>query len=182
MGCLGIPKGEERHLMYIQNIQREQAAEFWKLRLEALKTHPEAFGSSYEDQVHTPMNEVELRINNEPDNYILGAFTEEGELVGMAGFRREPGRKVRHKGMVWGVYVVSAHRGKGIAKQLMAEILRRGQEIEGLRQIQLSVVTANTAAAALYKGLGFVGYGLEKEALIVDGRMYDEEFMAYFLG
>ncbi len=168
--------------MHIQNLRREQAEQFWKLRLEALKTQPEAFGSSYEEQVHTPMNEVESRINDEPDNYILGAFTEEGELIGMAGFRREPGRKMRHKGMVWGVYVTSAHRGKGIAKALMQEILRRGQAIEGLRQIQLAVVTANTAAASLYKGLGFVSYGLEKEALMVDGRLYDEELMAYFLG
>lgn len=169
-------------MMHIQNIRREQAEQFWRLRLEALKTQPEAFGSSYEEQVHTPMSEVEMRVNEEPDNYILGAFAENGELVGMAGFRRETGRKMRHKGMVWGVYVTSAHRGKGIAKSLMREILRRGREIEGLRQIQLAVVTANTAAAALYKGLGFESYGVEKEALMVDGRLYDEEFMAYFLG
>jgi ribosomal protein S18 acetylase RimI-like enzyme len=168
--------------MHITNIQRGQADAFWKLRLEALKNHPEAFGSSYEEQVHTPMSEVESRINEEPDNYILGAFTEAGELVGMAGFRREQGMKVRHKGMVWGVYVSSTHRGQGIAKMLMQEILRRGKEIEGLRLIQLTVVTANTAAAAWYKGLGFVSYGLEKEALMVQGKAYDEEMMVYFLG
>ncbi|BFH64762.1 GNAT family N-acetyltransferase [Paenibacillus azoreducens] len=168
--------------MHITNIQRGQADAFWKLRLEALKNHPEAFGSSYEEQVHTPVSEVESRINEEPDNYILGAFTEAGELVGMAGFRREQGMKVRHKGMVWGVYVSSKHRGQGIAKMLMQEILRRGKEIEGLRLIQLTVVTANTAAAALYKGLGFVSYGLEKEALMVQGQTYDEEMMSYFLG
>lgn len=168
-------------MMHIKNINREQANEFWKLRLEALQSNPEAFGSSYEDNVHTPMNEVILKINNEPDNYILGAFTENNELMGIAGFRREQGMKVRHKGMIWGVYVSPTHRGKGIARELMQEILHRGTEIEGLQQIQLSVVTANHAAAEQYKRLGFVTYGVEKDALIYQGQGFDEELMTYFV-
>ncbi len=168
-------------MMHIRNIKREQANEFWKLRLEALQSNPEAFGSSYEDYVHTPMNEVILKINNEPDNYILGAFTENNELMGIAGFRREQGMKVRHKGMIWGVYVSPEHRGKGIARDLMQEILNRGTEIEGLQQIQLSVVTVNHAAAELYKRLGFVTYGVEKDALIYQEQGFDEELMTYFV-
>ncbi|MWV44306.1 GNAT family N-acetyltransferase [Paenibacillus sp. HJL G12] len=168
-------------MIHIRNIQRAQAGDFWRLRLEALQSHPEAFGASYEDQVNTPMNEVEWKINNELDNYILGAFSENNELMGMAGFRREQGVKVRHKGMIWGVYVSPEHRGLGIARMLMQEILRRGSEIEGLQQIQLTVVTVNHAAAELYKRLGFVTYGIEKDALIYQGQVYDEELMAYFL-
>ncbi|MFB7554203.1 GNAT family N-acetyltransferase [Streptomyces sp. NPDC056154] len=167
--------------MMIQNIQREQADDFWKLRLEALRLHPEAFGSSYEEQVRIPMDEVPLKINSQPDNYILGAFSEENDLMGMAGFRREQSMKVRHKGMIWGVYVSHEHRGLGIARKLMQEILRRGKEIEGLQQIQLTVVTSNHTAAELYKRLGFVTYGIEKDALIYQGQAYDEELMAYFL-
>lgn len=34
--------------------------------------------------------------------------------------------------MILGVYVPSNHRGKGIAKNLMKEIMSRGKEIEGL--------------------------------------------------
>lgn len=168
-------------MIHIQNIVREQAEAFWKLRLEALKSHPEAFGSSYEEQADTPMSEVELKINNQPDQYILGAFSEDNRLLGMAGFRREQAMKVRHKGMVWGVYVSPECRGLGLAKQLMQEILRRGRDIDGLQQIQLTVVTANHTAAALYKKLGFVSYGIEKDALIVQGQSYDEELMTYFL-
>ncbi|MCJ8013232.1 GNAT family N-acetyltransferase [Paenibacillus sp. KQZ6P-2] len=168
-------------MMHIQNIQREQADDFWRLRLEALKSNPEAFGSSYVDQVHTPMEEVQLKINNMSDNYILGAFSEDNVLMGMAGFRREQGMKVCHKGMIWGVYVSPEHRGQGIARKLMQEILHRGKEIEGLRQIQLTVVTANHTAAELYKRLGFVTYGIEKDALIYQGQAFDGELMAYFI-
>lgn len=167
-------------MIRIEQLRREQAGEFWKLRLEALKSHPEAFGSSYEEQAGTPMHEVELKINTEPGNYIQGAFTGKNELVGMAGFRREQAIKMHHKGMIWGVYVSQASRGQGIAGKLIREILLRGEELEGLRQIQLAVVTTNLSAAALYKKLGFVTYGIEKDALRVQGQTYDEELMAYY--
>ncbi|WP_235857339.1 GNAT family N-acetyltransferase [Paenibacillus albiflavus] len=149
--------------------------------MEALKNHPEAFSSSYEDSVQTPLEDVEKRIKNDKDNYILGAFTENGQLVGIAGFRREQGIKVKHKGMIWGVYVSAEHRGKGIAQSLIKEILTRGKEIEGLMQISLGVTQSNKVAAELYKKLGFETYGVEKNALIYKNQGYDEELMNYFI-
>ena len=38
----------------IRNIQRDEADIYWPLRLEALKTHPEAFGASFELSIQTP--------------------------------------------------------------------------------------------------------------------------------
>jgi len=39
----------------------------------------------------------------------------------------------------------------------------------GLTQVQLSVVTRQTAARALYAAFGFVPFGLERQALTLDG-------------
>lgn len=167
-------------MIAFKNIEQEHTEAFWKIRLEALKMHPEAFVSSYEDSVHTPLAEVKKKIKNDKDNYILGAFTEDEQLAGMAGFRREQGIKLNHKGMIWGVYVSPEYRGQGVAKALIQEILDRGREIEGLQQINLSVVTANRPAAELYKKVGFVTYGVEKNALIYNHQGYDEELMTYF--
>ncbi|AZK45183.1 GNAT family N-acetyltransferase [Paenibacillus lentus] len=168
-------------MIQIKNIKQEQAEGFWKLRLEALRTHPEAFYTSYEDSVQTPLDEVAKRIMNKQDDYILGAFKEDGQIVGMVGFKRGQGMKFKHKGMIWGIYVAADYRGKGIAKELLQEVLRRGKDIEGLKQINLSVVTANKVAAGLYKILGFETYGTEKNALEYNGRGYDEEYMTYYL-
>ncbi|KKO52712.1 GNAT family N-acetyltransferase [Paenibacillus sp. DMB20] len=167
-------------MIHIKNIQPEHVGMFWELRLEALKTHPEAFGSSYEDSAGTPLDNVVKRIKNEKDNYILGAYTEDGQLRGMVGFVRESGMKLKHKGTIWGVYVSPAYRGQGIAQTLLEEVLNRGKEIEGLKQIHLSVVTANKTASELYKKLGFETYGIEKNALVYKGQGYDEELMAYY--
>lgn len=52
--------------------------------------------------------------------------------------------------------------------------------MEGLKQINLSVVTTNQAAVKLYRKLGFETYGIEKNALEYHGQEYNEELMAYF--
>ncbi|HWJ78891.1 MAG TPA: GNAT family N-acetyltransferase [Niallia sp.] len=167
--------------MFIKELIIDDARIYWDLRLEALKASPEAFGSSYEDALQTPLHTIEERIKRDRNNYILGAFNEDKQLIGMAKFTREQGLKLKHKGTVTGVYVSSGYRGKGIAKSLIKEILSRGKEIEGLKQINLTVVSTNNVAVKLYKGLGFETYGIEKNALIYNGKGYDEELMVYFL-
>lgn len=166
-------------MIKINTIKIENTEEFWKLRLEGFRTNPEAFGSSYEESVETPISEVEKIINDE-NNYILGAFTENHQLVGIMGFRREQRKKLNHKGTIWGVYVLKDHRRKGIANELLKELLNRTKEMEGLKQINLCVVTSNNAAVELYKKFGFQSYGVEKNALIYNDQGYDEELMDYF--
>ncbi len=166
-------------MIKINTIKIEDTEKFWKLRLEGFRTNPEAFGSSYEESVGTPLSEVE-KIINDKNNYIFGAFTVNNQLVGIMGFRREQRKKLKHKGSIWGVYVSKDHRRKGIAKELLNELLNRTKEMEGLKQINLCVVTSNNAAIELYKKFGFQSYGVEKNALVYNDHGYDEELMAYF--
>nr|WP_154958285.1 N-acetyltransferase [Paenibacillus xylanexedens] len=169
---------KERYML--RNIQRDESDLYWPLRLEALRTHPEAFGASYELSSQLSISEVKERIHNEPDDYILGAFTPDGMLAGMMGFKREYGLKLRHKGFIWGVYVSPAHRGNGLASQLLSEVLERGKHLETMKQINLSVVTTNGSAKRLYERHGFESYGIERNALEVGGQGYDEAHMTYF--
>ncbi|MDY8024661.1 N-acetyltransferase [Paenibacillus polymyxa] len=172
---------EEREAMIlIRNIQPADVEAYWNLRLEALQMNPEAFGTSYEEAALVPLSDVVKQIQNKRDHYILGAFTKDHQLVGMTGFRREQKIKTQHKGAIWGVYVPSTYRGQGIAKKLLLEVISQGRKVEGLKQINLSVVTTNQAAVKLYRKLGFETYGIEKNALEYHGQGYDEEFMAYF--
>jgi RimJ/RimL family protein N-acetyltransferase len=170
--------GRERYIL--RSVEREEYGLYWPLRLEALRTHPEAFGASYEISSQLSVSEVQDRIHNEPDDYILGAFTPDGTLAGIMGFKREYGLKLRHKGFIWGVYVSPAHRGQGLASLMLTEVLERGSQLDNLKQINLSVVTANAAARRLYERHGFETYGIERHALEVEGQVYDEAHMTYF--
>ncbi|WP_413376750.1 N-acetyltransferase family protein [Paenibacillus taichungensis] len=173
-------EGQKENVFILRNIRRDEAEKYWPLRLEALKNHPEAFGASFEMSIQLPMSEVQERIHTEPDDYILGAYTEEGILAGTMGFKREQGLKLRHKGYIWGVYVSPSYRGCGLASRLLREVLDRGRQLEGIEQINLSVVTTNESARRLYERYGFETYGIERNALVVQGKAYDEAHMTYF--
>ncbi len=64
--------------------------------------------------------------------YVVGAFAG-GKLVGTVGFGRNTRHKERHKGRIWGVFVQEEHRGQGIARRLMDEVLRRAGIARGAR-------------------------------------------------
>ena len=116
------------------------------------------------------------RTAESPDDFTLGAYRE-GELVGMVGFFREQREKMRHKGTIWGMFVPSEEQGKGIGRALLTEAVERARLVPGLEQVGLAVVTRNRRARGLYASLGFETYGVEPNALLVEGEHLDEEFM-----
>src|SRR5688572_8668895 len=102
--------------MQIRPLTGEDAAIYWSVRLRMLREHPEAFGSSYEESLERPIEKVAARLNNEgasPDDFVLGAFDEDGNLVGTVGMAREEAIKTRHRATIWGVWVAPGARGKG---------------------------------------------------------------------
>jgi ribosomal protein S18 acetylase RimI-like enzyme len=167
--------------MLVRALTPSDAASFWRMRQEALERDPEAFVSSAEEHRDTTIEETAVRIGADPENnFILGAFLD-GELVGTAGFYRERGLKVQHRGHVWGVYVTERARGDGAGRKLMHALLTRAAAIESVEQIVLTVTATQTAAIRLYRSLGFQRFGREQRALKVGGRYLDEEHMSLFL-
>ena len=163
----------------IRAFTASDARDFRRLRLRALKEHPDAFGSSYEEESALTLEAVAARMRRtaeSPDDFTLGAYRE-GELVGMVGFFREQREKMRHKATIWGMYVPSEEQGKGIGRALLTEAIERARLIPGLEQVGLAVVTPNRRARGLYASLDFEAYGVEPNALVVDGEHLDEEFM-----
>ena len=107
------------------------------------------------------------------EDYVLGAFVA-NEIVGTARFVRETGRKVQHKGGVFGMYVVSEARGRGVGRALLEEILNLAQQLAGLEQLHLSVSEHNAAAKTLYLSCGFEVYATEPRALKIGSRYLNE--------
>ncbi len=166
--------------MEIRTLTEADVEVFWQVRLRGLRENPEAFGSSYEESVKEPMEQVAGRLRPTPDKFTLGAF--EGEaLLGMVGFGRSQYDKERHKGQIWGMYSLPEARGQGLGKKLMQEAIVRASAMPGLEQINLIVAANNPAARGLYLSLGFQPYGLEKRALKMGDQYIDEEFMTLWL-
>lgn len=161
--------------MEIQQLTSKDAAGYKKLRLFALQESPAAFGSSYEEEVKQPLQIVIDRLADSL-NHIFGAVNDGEQLVGIITLRRQPKQKSHFKANIFAMYVLPAYRQQGIGRALLKRAIDRGREI-GLRQINLSVVAANKPAVSLYKGHGFLQFGLERDSFMVDGEYYHEAYM-----
>lgn len=153
------------------------AAAWWRLRLEALEKEPFAFGKAAEEHRATPVEVIAQRFRDGGEaNFTLGAFVD-GSLAGIATFVRDAGLKERHKGRIFGVYVTSACRRKGIGRALLAALVERAKQDVSLEQILLAVATGQKAALKLYRECGFQTYGTEPRALKMGSTYIDEDLM-----
>ena len=167
--------------MDIRIITEHDVEEFIRIRIEALTREPYAFARAVEDERSRSPESVAPRLRAVPEgNFVVGAF-EGGHMVGQAGFVRDEGRKERHKGTIWGVYVTAAARGQGMAKAMLTRLLDRVRSYPGLEQVSLSVSVPQEAARRLYSALGFEVYGYEKHALKVGETYVDEEHRVLWL-
>ena len=147
---------------------------FRPLRLDALRLHPRAYGSSYEEEVEYSLETMGARWPVAP-GVMLGGFVGD-RLVGFTGLRVEPRVKTRHKGFIYTVYVDQAFRGLGLATGLV-EAATAAARNAGLRFVMLTVAIGNDDARRIYDRLGFRTFGIEPRGLLVDGEFVDEEQM-----
>ena len=153
----------------------EDAAAFQALRLEGLARHPCAFAASHDEEVDLSLAEVAGRLARQP---VFGGFAG-AELVGVAGLAVPPLAKKRHKGLLWGVYVREAARGRGLGRALVLHVIEHARS--HVVQLHAAVVTTNHPARRLYRSLGFATYGLEPRGLACAGRYFDQELMVLML-
>jgi ribosomal protein S18 acetylase RimI-like enzyme len=158
----------------LRRLSASDAEAFRELRLEGLRNHPEAFGSSWEEESESPLDWFKERLER---NIVLAGFVDNLSLVGVAALGIQQALKLRHKGVLWAMYVRPEARGSGLAAALVERLLTEARGV--VEEVHLKVVTGNDAAVRLYTRLGFKQYGLEQRALKVGGRYYDEVLMAF---
>jgi len=162
---------------HIRKLTASDADAFQALRLEALRTDPVAFASSYEEERDLSPASVAGRLIATDDRAIVGAFDGHA-LVGVAAWHREEMMKLAHKGFVWGVFVRETHRGQGLARRLLEAVIALAQRAPGILLLNLTAYANNLPAIGLYESLGFVVYGRETAAICVDGTLHDDVHMA----
>ncbi len=165
--------------MEIRRLTNLDAESYRQLRHEALEREPHAFTESVTEHQATTLDTIKNRLVSADDNFVLGAFIDR-QLVGMAGFFRQRGEKIRHRGGIWGVYVSEESRGMGVGRALLAELIGLVQLLPGMEQVALAVSRQNAAAKALYESLGFEICSCERRALKIGDEYVDEELMVLY--
>jgi ribosomal protein S18 acetylase RimI-like enzyme len=159
----------------IRPITRAEAPAWRELRLEALKNHPLAFMSSYEEWVGRDLESFAGQIPETGGDDVLFGVYADGVLSGCARFVRETRAKERHKGAMAGVYLLPALRGRGVGEALVGRLIEHARARVSL--LRCSVGAENKAALELYRRTGFVKHGIEPRSLRYEGRDYDEELL-----
>jgi RimJ/RimL family protein N-acetyltransferase len=165
----------------IRELSPADAEEFWTLRLKGLKEEPRAFTASYEEAAGESLAAVAKRLESSDNGFLLGSF-DNGKLIGVTGFYRyHDGLKVKHKGVIWGVYLLPEYRGKGIARKLLLEVIEKCKKVPGIELLHLGVDPSNKAVVKLYESVGFTKWGTELHALKIGEQYVDEDQMVLWM-
>jgi len=155
----------------VRRLGSEDVPAYRALRLEGLELEPTAFASSLEDETAQPDVEWQGKLSR---NATFGVFDGEN-LVGMATYYVENGRKLAHRGHLVGVYLRPQARGTGASSLLLATLLDSARE--HVKFLYLIVNAANGRAMRFYERLGFTEFGRDPGGIVVDGTMYEDCLM-----
>ena len=174
----GVPMPTE-----LRRLVPADAPAYRALMLDAYARHPDAFTSSAAERAVLPLAWWEARLAAGPDaaECVLGAWAA-GALVGVAGLSFETREKVRHKATLFGMVVTPPQLGQGLGRALVEAALAEARARPHVRRVLLTVTEGNRAAQALYERCGFVAFGVEPQAVAVDGGYVNKVHMACDLG
>ena len=105
----------------------------------------------------------------------------QNKIVGALGVSIDPREKIRHKGHVFGMYVVPEHAGQGIGRALVESCIAKARNLPGLEQLDLTVTESNARAKSLYGKAGFRAFGVAPKAIKVGDRYFDKCHMVLML-
>lgn len=128
---------------------------------------------------HKDNKDASFPTKDRNDSFTLGAYAE-NILAGIVSFARdgEDREKLRHKGIISTMYVSKEFRGRGIAGQLLEEVIKRVKAIPDIEQINLIVISSNSKAKKLYEKFGFEKFGTELNSIKWEGKYFSEDLMA----
>lgn len=157
----------------ILELLADQAAEYKAFFMEGLIGDEESFRISPGDE-----SSASFPTGGRPDSFTLGAYLD-GVLAGVVSFQRE-GRdreKLRHKGLLFRMYVRPEARGQGVAQGLIGEVTVRAARLGDIDQINLTVIAENAGAKRLYERSGFTTFATEVDAIKWKGKRFTENQM-----
>lgn len=159
----------------IRALTPDDDSAYRRLWVEAMTHHAQSFSTSLSD---SPDPGIPTRFSD--DSFTLGAF-HDGELVGITSLQRDTDERLRHKALVYRVFVRKGTQRAGLGKVLLREVIRRAEGVSELRQVYLKVLASNEPAQRLYAALSFRGYAREPDAVRFGERFIDEIQMVRFL-
>ena len=162
--------------MQIRPLTLEDSAAYHAIRLAALREHPTAYVTAYEEDAALSVEQLRERLTPSETAMTFGALENE-QLVAIATLVRPERIRLRFRAMIVGMYVAASHRRAGLASRLVATCVDRARSLSGAEEVCLCVTTGNEAARRCYLACGFVPDYTEPRYFKYEGRYYDIEWL-----
>ena len=146
-----------------------------ELRRIALHEAPHAFASSPEDDYARTLEAVRESLKPDVSAVTIGAI--DSGLIGSVALLLPTRVKFVHKATIVGMYVHPDNRGRGVGKQLLDAAIEYARTLKGVTSVRLDVSETAYDAKAMYEKAGFIAWGVEPDALCVDGELLSEIHM-----
>jgi len=139
--------------MKIRSLVQSDLARFRALRLEALKSDPDAFGETFEDAARLDDGEWSDKLSRTLSSGDVIFVAEVGDgFAGMCGVGED--RTRRGHGFVWGVFVKKAYRESGAGSRLM-DAAEEWAAARGFAGVNGLVAAPNDRAINFYRKRGY---------------------------
>jgi len=161
--------------MDIRLLKETDSSAYSELWRTALEEQDEFFRISIQDE---PSPQIQTEFSKE--SFTLGAFIN-GDLLGTVSIQRNTQTKLNHKALLFRMFVHSSASGKGVGKALVNEAITQTKSIQGLRQINLTVLDVNPRAIHLYNSAGFKVFAHELESVKIQNEFIGELQMVLFV-
>ncbi|SES66852.1 Protein N-acetyltransferase, RimJ/RimL family [Oceanobacillus limi] len=165
--------------MKVRRLNENDVKQYHKIRLEALKNSPEAFSSSYQEEIEKPIEVYRSRLASTEGSITFG-YEDNDQVCGVITVVKENKAKLNHRVMIVSTYVIPEKRGQGIGKVLVQEAIQQAKRLDGIEQVYLTVANNNEKAKKLYRYFGFELFGTEKKALKFENKYFDIDHMVLY--
>lgn len=161
--------------MIIKKITSDSWHEFKNIRLEALKTEPQAFGDNYDFLLKKDDIYWQKNLNNKWQVW-YGVYDTD-LLVGIGSIKFARAIKFNHIAHLSGIFVKNDWRGKGIGKLLFKTRIDQAFERSGIVKLKLIVNKSQINAIGLYQSFGFQIVGDLKKEFKLENSYFDAYLM-----
>ncbi|KQL41979.1 GCN5 family acetyltransferase [Bacillus sp. FJAT-25509] len=166
--------------MKIREIKVEDAESFAKLIIEVENQADFMLYGAGERNLTTEKQRKQLEvIEKSPNSTIFVAEETFGILVGYAFAIGSTAKRKKHS-VYLVVGILEEYTGKGIGTKLF-QALEEWAINHSIFRLELTVVKQNEAGVGLYKKMGYEIEGTKRGSLLIDGKSFDEFYMAKLL-
>lgn len=167
--------------MKIRRLGADDASAFSALRREITRDNRVPMGLTFEEELTRTLDGFRAQLSSPLPNAMFGSFVDDELAATAAVSRAGQFPSSHHKMVMWGVFTSPRYRRRGLSRKLVETALQHAFD-SGVHRVNLQVYVPNKSAVTLYKAIGFVEYGIESEAVCLDGRYHDGVHMTLAKG